>query len=110
MMVSKVFLSELSLNFERIKQDYLNSKKMQKMAQIAKQQGLPSYSPQSLKQNDEVMLTKLDRLERDYEVGLKQKLEDTAIRIRQLGGVCEKAMFKCRKLEYFGDAGDIYFE
>jgi hypothetical protein len=35
-MVSKVFLSELSLNFERIKQDYLNSKKMQKMAQIAK--------------------------------------------------------------------------
>lgn len=56
------------------------------------------------------MLTKLDRLERDYEVGLKQKLEDTAACIRMLGGVCEKAMFQCRKLDYFGDAGDIYFE
>ena len=55
-------------------------------------------------------MTKLDKLERDYEVGLKQRLEDTAIRICELGGVCEKAMFKCRKLEYFGDAGDIYFE
>ena len=27
-----------------------------------------------------------------------------------MGGVCEKARFKCRKLEFFGDAGDYYFE
>lgn len=56
------------------------------------------------------MLTKLTRLEHDYELGLKQKLEDTAFKISELGGVCEKAMFKCRKLDFFGDAGDIYFE
>lgn len=64
----------------------------------------------TFKQEGEDLLCKLDKLEKDYELGLKQKLEDTAFRIRELGGVCEKAIFKCRKMEYFGDAGDIYFE
>ncbi len=26
------------------------------------------------------------------------------------GGIPGKAIFKCRKLDYYGDAGDIYFE
>jgi hypothetical protein len=55
-------------------------------------------------------LRKLDVLERDSEIGLKQKLEDTSERILSLGGVCEKARFRCRKMDYFGDAGDVYFE
>ena len=26
------------------------------------------------------------------------------------GGILGKAIFKCRKLDFYGDAGDIYFE
>jgi hypothetical protein len=108
-MVSKVFLNELSLNFDRVKKDYLTHK-MQQKYHMPVPQNASEKMVTTFKQEGEMLLTKLTKLEHDYEIGLKQKLEDTALRISELGGVCEKAMFKCRKLEYFGDAGDIYFE
>ena len=41
---------------------------------------------------------------------MKQKLEDTSKLILSTGGILGKAVFKCRKIDFFGDCGDVYFE
>ena len=46
----------------------------------------------------------------DSEAAFRAKLEDSALLMLETGGILGKAIFKCRKLDYFGDAGDIYFE
>jgi hypothetical protein len=59
------------------------------------------------------ILDQIKQLERDYEVGLKSKLEDTASIVNKTGGIHNaghRRRFKCRKLDFFGALGDIYFE
>ena len=46
----------------------------------------------------------------DSEAAFKAKLEDSAQLMIDSGGIAGKAIFKCRKLDFYGDVGDIYFE
>ena len=52
----------------------------------------------------------INQIVNDSEAAFKAKLEDSAKFILETGGIQGKAIFKCRKLDFFGDAGDIYFE
>ncbi len=59
---------------------------------------------------NDFILKQIQTLEEDYEIGLKQRLEDAARLIVQTGGISGKSMLKCRKVGYWGTVGEIYFE
>lgn len=55
-------------------------------------------------------MNQIQYLESDYEMGLIQKLEDTAAVLAQTGGVSGKCLLRCRKVGYWGTVGESYFE
>ena len=47
----------------------------------------------------------------EIEQSFKAQLEDAALLILKTGGITQsEKILKCRKLDYYGDAGDFYFE
>jgi len=86
-----MFMQRLSNDFKALKDEYMHRK-----------QAGDDYN--------KVILERCSALEQNYEIGLKQKLEDTASIILQTGGISERQKMECRKLPFFGDAGDTYFE
>lgn len=59
---------------------------------------------------DDALMKRIGVVEDNSEIGLKQKLEDTARLIVQTGGINDRQKMQCRKLHYFGEVGEIYFE
>ena len=47
----------------------------------------------------------------EIEQSFKAQLDDAALLILKTGGLhTDNVILKCRKLDFYGDAGDFYFE
>ena len=65
---------------------------------------------QEFSEKNELTKKKVNQMVKDSQFAIPHRLQDTAQVLLETKRITGKAYYKCRKLDFFGDVGEIAFE